>query len=58
MEIGELSTALAMTDVGNKVAVAVLDNSLDTVEALGDGMVKMMEQSVMPHLGSNIDYSV
>ncbi|MBE5969006.1 MAG: putative motility protein [Lachnospiraceae bacterium] len=58
MEIGELSTALAMTDVGNQVAVAVLDNSLDTVEALGDGMVKMMEQSVMPHLGGNIDYSV
>lgn len=58
MEIGELSTALAMTDVGNQVAVAVLDNSLETVEALGNGMVKMMEQSVMPHLGGNIDYSV
>ncbi len=58
MEIGELSTALAMTDVGNQVAVAAMDNSLATVEALANGMVKMMAQSVMPHLGRNFDYSV
>lgn len=37
------------------VGVAVLAKNLDTIEQLGQGMIKMMEQSVAPHLGQNID---
>ena len=42
----------------NDVSVAMLSKSLDTVEDMGDGMVKIMESSVTPYLGQNIDYYV
>jgi hypothetical protein len=40
------------------VGVAVLAKSLDTIEKLGQSMIKMMEQSVAPHIGQNIDLRV
>ena len=42
----------------NAVSTEVLAQSLDTQEALGNDMIKMMEQSVAPHLGSSIDISL
>lgn len=58
MDIGSVSTAMSATQVMNEVAFAVMGKSLETVESLGDGMIKMMEASVTPYLGQNIDYSV
>ena len=58
MDIAALSTAMNMAELQNDVGVAVLDKSMETVEELGEGMVKMMEASVMPGLGQNIDFSV
>jgi hypothetical protein len=40
------------------VGVAVLAKNLDTIEQAGQGMIKMMEQSVQPNLGQNIDLKV
>lgn len=40
------------------VGVAVLSRNLDMVKQLGESMIKMMEQSVTPHLGQNIDIKV
>lgn len=40
------------------VGIAVLAKSLDTIEVLGQSMIRMMEQSVSPHLGQNIDLMV
>ncbi len=37
------------------VGVAVLAKSLDTIQEMGQSMINMMEQSVAPHLGQNID---
>ncbi|MCR4843102.1 MAG: YjfB family protein [Eubacterium sp.] len=42
----------------NAVSTEVLSQSLDTQEDLGNEMVRMMEQSVAPNLGSNIDIQV
>lgn len=42
------------TDVG----IAVLAKNLDTIRQAGASMIKMMEQSVNPHLGNNIDIRV
>ncbi len=39
----------------NAVSTEVLAQSLDTQEALGNDMIKMMEQSVLPSVGSNLD---
>ncbi len=46
--------SISSVDVG----VAVLSKNLDTIEKLGQSMIKMMEQSVAPHLGQNIDLRV
>ena len=58
MEIASLSTAMSTQNILNDVSVAMLSKSLDTVEDMGDGMVKIMESSVTPYLGQNIDYYV
>ena len=41
----------------SKVGVAMLSKELDTQRKAGSEMVKMMEQSVNPAIGSNIDVS-
>ena len=58
MDIASLSTATSTQNILNDVSVAMLSKSLDTVEDMGDGMVKIMESSVTPYLGQNIDYYV
>lgn len=58
MDIAALSTSMALTDLQSQVGVAMLSKGLDTVEVLGDSMIKMMENSVTPHLGGNIDIRV
>lgn len=37
------------------VSMKMLANSLDTSEQMGTDMVRMMENSITPYLGSNID---
>ena len=58
MDITQLSMANAQASTMFSVGVAVLGMSMDTQEMVGDEIVKMMEQSVTPHLGQNIDVSV
>ena len=58
LDIAALSTSMAMTDVANQASIRVLSMSLDDLETAGDGLRKMMEMSVNPGLGANIDVSV
>ncbi len=58
MDISEISISLSQTSLMNAVSTAVLSMSLDTAEAAGENMIKMMELSVNPNVGSNIDVSV
>lgn len=58
MDVAALSTALSNVNLANQVSVQVLSMSLDTLEITGDGMRKMMEMSVNPSVGGNIDISV
>ena len=60
MNITGLAMSMSNIEVGNQVGMAVLSKAMDTNEALGAGLVEMidsaaMEQSVNPHLGANID---
>lgn len=48
----------ATTKTGEALGVAVLSNQLDVSEALSDSMIKAMELSVNPSVGSNFDVSV
>ncbi len=58
MEIAPLSTSLAMTNLNDQVSTQVMAMSLDNLEAMGDGMKKIMEASVNPGVGGNFDVSV
>lgn len=58
MDIQSLSKNMSHTDVITQVGTAVLSMNLDVIDEMGDAMIKMMEQSVTPHLGTNVDISV
>lgn len=63
MDIAGLSMDLANISTMSKVGTAVLDKTLDTNEAMGAGLVKMMdaaamEHSVNPAVGGNFDLRV
>lgn len=56
--IQDMSTALSAAKTGNEAGVALLSKALDTQDAMGASMVRMMEQSVNPGVGGNFDMSV
>ncbi|MDO5382747.1 MAG: YjfB family protein [Eubacteriales bacterium] len=58
MGIGSMSMGISASKVSNDVEVLMLKKSLDTYETMGDNMTKMMESSVTPNLGQNIDVSL
>lgn len=58
MDISGLSISMAQANVTSDFGIAMLDKSLDTLEDTGNGFIKMMEQSVAPNLGANIDVSL
>ncbi len=58
IDIPSLSMAMSQNKVMSDVGVAMLDMSLDNFSEAGDTMAKLMEQSVNPAVGGNIDVSV
>lgn len=58
MDIASISMAMSQQNLMTNINVALLSQSLDTVETIGTDMVKMMEQSVQPNLGQNIDITI
>ena len=62
MNIPELSTTLANIQTMNQVGIAVLDKAMETSEASGESLIRMMDRSmelsVNPHIGGNLDISV
>ena len=63
MDIGRLSMNMSMIDTSSKVGVAILSKAMDTNEAMGQGIVKMMdaaamENSVNPAVGGNFDVRI
>ena len=63
MDIPALSMAMAQNQLTMDFGVAMLSKSLDLSSQIGDSLTammdrSMMEQSVTPHLGSNIDLTV
>ena len=64
MNIGNVSSALSTINTSEpsslmeSVGVKMLDKSLDASVSMNDSMIRMMENSVTPYLGGNIDVSV
>ena len=51
------NTNISISDTSsmNAIDISVLKKSLDSVEVSGDMLTRMMEQSVNPNIGANID---
>jgi len=58
MTIASLPVISQPTVNNQSIGTAVLAKSLETVKTAGQSMIKMMEQSVAPDLGQNIDTRV
>lgn len=58
MDIPALSIALNSIQTSNDIGIAVLAKNLDVINTEGDALTKMMELSVNPGIGQNIDYLV
>lgn len=63
MSIAGLSMGISQAQLATDVGTAMLAKSLDFVETAGAGMIDMMERSMMensvtPNLGGNIDIMV
>ena len=55
-DITSLSPSLSSANLLNQVGTAVLDMAMDDEKVLADGMKKMMELSVNPNVGANVDF--
>ena len=53
--IADLSVAMAQNRLVSNVSTAILDKTMDRWKEQGDEMVKIMESSVQPYLGQNIN---
>lgn len=53
--LGFSSTVLSNANLRSSVGMALLDKALDTDEANGDSLIGMLERSVNPMVGQNID---
>jgi len=53
-----IGTSVSAVTLPEVVGVAMLDKTMELNEQLNASMIKMMEQSVTPHLGGNIDIRI
>lgn len=55
MDIAALSTALSQMKLANEVGASVMKMAMNTSEVQAEGLTRIMEQSVNPHIGGSID---
>lgn len=56
MDIAALSMAMSQASVKTEANVSIMKKTIDQAETNGQEVVKMLEQSVRPHVGSSIDF--
>ncbi len=56
--VAAYSMMQATTSVMSQVSVAMLDKTMEMQEAMGENITQMMELSVNPAVGGNIDIRV
>lgn len=53
--LGSTNISVSDTNQMNAIDIAMLKKSLDSVESNGDMITQMMERSINPNIGGNID---
>lgn len=55
MDIAALSMSLSQMNVRQEASVLVTKKAMDQAETNSANVVKMLEQSVQPHIGGSVD---
>ncbi|KAA0957471.1 putative motility protein [Planococcus sp. ANT_H30] len=55
MDIAALSMAMSQASVRTEANVSIMKKTIDQAETNGQDVVKMLEQSVQPHIGGSVD---
>lgn len=55
MDIAALSMAMSQVNVRTEANVSIMKKTIDQAETNGQDVVKMLEQSVQPHVGAKLD---
>lgn len=55
MDIAALSMVLSQANVRQEATMSVMKKTMDQAESNGQSLVKMLEQSVQPHIGGSVD---
>ncbi|MDE5967369.1 MAG: YjfB family protein [Lachnospiraceae bacterium] len=58
MSIANMSVSMSQSKVMQDINFALVDNAIEQLEDNGAALTKMMEASVTPNLGQNIDISI
>lgn len=58
MDIAALSTSMSMANLQTDIGVALMSEAMELAEVTSEGIQKIMEFSVCPNLGQNIDILV
>ena len=58
MDISALSVVMSMDQLRTNVGFAVMAKAMDTMEEGGEAITEMLEGSINPDLGQNIDIRV
>ena len=58
MDITGIASSIQQSGIMQQVGIEMLDMAMEQEEVASNSMIKMLEQSVQPNLGSNFDVSV
>jgi hypothetical protein len=58
MDVAALSMGMANVNLAQHINMALTEKIMDTSEVQTNDMIKLMEQSVNPQLGGNIDIKI
>ncbi|WP_341282273.1 YjfB family protein [Paenibacillus sp. FSL H8-0537] len=58
MDIAALSTSLSQASLGTAISISMLDMGQEQMQVQAQGLIKMMELSVNPNVGSLLDIKV
>ena len=58
MDIAKLSILMSQSQIKHQASLSVMKKTMDTAELQSEQMIRMLEMSVQPHLGGQIDVKV
>ncbi|SDC64632.1 Putative motility protein [Pelagirhabdus alkalitolerans] len=55
MDVAKMSIAMSQNYTKEQMSVGLMKQTMEQADDQSDQLIKMMEQSIQPHLGSQID---